>query len=136
MDVSLVLVGLTVNPPPCAAQQRAANCSGMPGSVSPLAYLACPPNASLQLLPEAGATQERRLEAVSCKALFGWARPCACLSDHLVRLKQERRGDGEAQFLRGLEVDDQLELRGLLHRQVGGFGSLQDAVHVVGGAAK
>ena len=26
------------------------------------------PNASLQLLPEAGATQERRLEAVSCKA--------------------------------------------------------------------
>ena len=29
------------------------------------------PNASLQLLPEAGATQERRLEAVSCKALFG-----------------------------------------------------------------
>jgi hypothetical protein len=29
------------------------------------------PNARLQLLPEAGATQERRLEAVSCKALFG-----------------------------------------------------------------
>jgi hypothetical protein len=28
------------------------------------------PNASLQLLPEAAATQERRLEAVSCKALF------------------------------------------------------------------
>ena len=25
MDVSLVLVGLTVNPPPCAAQQRAEN---------------------------------------------------------------------------------------------------------------
>jgi len=30
-----------------------------------------PSNASLQLLPEAGATQERTLEAVSCKALFG-----------------------------------------------------------------
>jgi hypothetical protein len=28
----LVLVDLTVNPPPCAAQQRAENCSGMPGS--------------------------------------------------------------------------------------------------------
>ena len=28
-------------------------------------------NASLQLLPEAGATQERRLEAVACKPLFG-----------------------------------------------------------------
>jgi hypothetical protein len=29
------------------------------------------PNASLQLLPEAGARHERTLEAVSCKALFG-----------------------------------------------------------------
>jgi hypothetical protein len=29
------------------------------------------PNASLHLLPEAGATQERTLEAVRCKALFG-----------------------------------------------------------------
>ena len=27
-------------------------------------------NTSLQLLPEAGATEERTLEAVSCKALF------------------------------------------------------------------
>jgi len=32
------------------------------------------PNASLQLLPTAGATQERRLEAVSWKALLGPAR--------------------------------------------------------------
>ncbi len=29
------------------------------------------PNASLQLLPEATARNEWRLEAVSCKALFG-----------------------------------------------------------------
>jgi hypothetical protein len=29
------------------------------------------PNASLQLLSEAGARHERTLEAVSCKALFG-----------------------------------------------------------------
>ena len=29
------------------------------------------PNASLQLLPKAEATKERRLEAVSCKALLG-----------------------------------------------------------------
>jgi hypothetical protein len=28
------------------------------------------PNANLHLLPEAGATQERRLEAVRCKALL------------------------------------------------------------------
>jgi len=36
------------------------------------------PNASLQLLPEAGA--QRTLEAVSCKALFGSAWRCALLS--------------------------------------------------------
>jgi hypothetical protein len=36
------------------------------------------PNASLQLLPEAGATQERTLEAVSCKALFGGMRTSTC----------------------------------------------------------
>src|SRR5262245_55451300 len=34
------------------------------------------PNASLHLLPEAAATQERRLEAVRCKALLGGAREC------------------------------------------------------------
>ena len=33
-------------------------------------------NASLHLLPEAAATQERRLEAVRCKALLGGAREC------------------------------------------------------------
>jgi hypothetical protein len=55
MDVRLVLVGLTVNPPPCAAQQRAEHCSGMPGSVSSLVYLTCPPNAQAHLLPEAAA---------------------------------------------------------------------------------
>ena len=29
--------------------------------------------------------------------------------DYLIGLKEERRGDGQAQFLRGLQVDDQLE---------------------------
>jgi hypothetical protein len=33
------------------------------------------PNASLQLLPEAGT--QWRLEAVSCKALFGWEKRAA-----------------------------------------------------------
>jgi hypothetical protein len=65
----LVLVDLTVNPPPCAAQQRAENCSGMPGSASPLAHLTCPPNAGPQLLPKAAA--KRRLEAVSCRPIIG-----------------------------------------------------------------
>ena len=46
-----------------------------------------PPNASLQLLPTAGARHERRLLAVSCKALFG-AEPGM----------QDRLGDCSANF--------------------------------------
>jgi hypothetical protein len=36
--------------------------------------------------------------------------------DHLIRPEQERRGNGEAERLGGLEVDEQLEFRGPLHR--------------------
>src|SRR6516162_9905135 len=52
--------------------------------------------------------------------------------DYLIGLEEERRGDGQAQFLRGLQVDDQLELHGLLHGQVGGLGTLQDLIHIPG----
>jgi hypothetical protein len=40
--------------------------------------------------------------------------PCAYLLDHLVRLEEEHRGKREAQFLRRLEVDDEMELHDLL----------------------
>src|SRR4029453_191111 len=55
------------------------------------------------------------------------------LLDHLIRPPQERRRDGQAERLGGLEVDDQLKLRGLLYGQVGGIGAFQDLVHVGGG---
>jgi hypothetical protein len=42
------------------------------------------------------------------------------LFNHLIRSREERRGDRQAEGLRGLQIDDQLELRGLLHGQVGG----------------
>ena len=41
--------------------------------------------------------------------------------DHLVRPQQQRRRDRQAERLGGLEVDDQLELGGLLDGEVGGF---------------
>src|SRR5262249_28073158 len=44
-------------------------------------------------------------------------RKLASLPDHLVRQHQEVRGNGEPECLGGLEVDDQLEFRRLLHRQ-------------------
>src|ERR1043166_4285981 len=63
--------------------------------------------------------------------------PVSALSlDHLVRLEEQRRRHREAKGLGGLEVDDQLELRGLLYRQVGGLGAFQDLIHVVGSAPK
>ena len=56
------------------------------------------------------------------------------LLDHLVRLEEEHRGDREAKRLCGLEVDDELELHGLLDGQVRGLGALQNLVHIGSGA--
>ena len=53
-------------------------------------------------------------------------RKVASLPDHLIRLEEDHRGDGQAQFLRGLQVDDQLELHGPFHREIGWLGTLED----------
>src|SRR5262249_51555650 len=50
-------------------------------------------------------------------------------ANHLVRLEEERRGNGEPQGLRGFEVDDQFVLRRLLHGEVGGVSALQYLVY-------
>src|SRR2546427_111404 len=55
--------------------------------------------------------------------------------NHLIRPQQQRGWDGEAERFRGLEVDDQLELGGLLDGQISGLGALQDLVDEVRGAA-
>src|SRR5215475_676223 len=60
---------------------------------------------------------------------------CRSLDD-FIRPLQQRRRDREPQRLRGLEVDQQLELRWLLDREVGGLGTLEDLVHVGCGAAE
>jgi hypothetical protein len=48
------------------------------------------------------------------------------LLNHLVGAQQERFGDGQPDRLGGLHIDDQLEFCRLLHRQVRGFGALQN----------
>jgi hypothetical protein len=55
--------------------------------------------------------------------------------DHLVGAQQERLRNGEPERLGGLEIDGQIELRGLLHRQVSRLGALQDLVHIDGATA-
>src|SRR5205085_11104388 len=62
-------------------------------------------------------------------------RQSSCLTsspDHLMGLQEDGRGNRQAQGLGGLRVDDQLELGGLLHGEVGGIGSFENLVHIGG----
>lgn len=52
------------------------------------------------------------------------------LFDHLISAGKQRRRDGQPQRLRGLEVDDQLELDRLLDRKVFRLSALED--HLMG----
>src|SRR4030095_10317143 len=80
-----------------------------------------------------------RMSSTSRSAQQGTVMPSrsarACLLDHLIRLEKKRRGDGQAERLGGLEVDDQLELRGLLDRQVRRLGTLENFVRIGGSSA-
>jgi hypothetical protein len=60
---------------------------------------------------------------------------CRVSADHLGRLEEQRRRDGEAQGLGGLKVDHQLEFRGLLDRQIGWFGTIENLAYEGAGAA-
>src|SRR5215471_5762057 len=51
--------------------------------------------------------------------------------DHFIRSIQQRLRNAEIDLLRCFQIDHQLKLRGLLDRQIGGLGSLQDSVHVI-----
>src|SRR5207245_1440358 len=101
--------------------------------------------------PRLKAGTQRSLEGVGCSAWFGGVRPvlyssstfhdliwllCIPLSDHLIRLEEDMWGNRQPERLGSLEVDDQLELHRLLHRQVGGLGAFEDLVHIGGGAAE
>jgi hypothetical protein len=55
------------------------------------------------------------------------------LFDHLVGAGKQRRWHGETEHLRGLEVDEQLDLRGLNDRQVGRLVALENPAGVDAG---
>jgi hypothetical protein len=52
------------------------------------------------------------------------------LFDYLVGTGEERLGDREADCLGGPEIDDQLDFRRLLDREVGGFLSLENSADI------
>jgi hypothetical protein len=61
--------------------------------------------------------------------------PLASL-DHFIRRGQQRWRHGEAQGFGGLEIDDQLETRRLLDRQIAGLGAFQDLVDIAAARRK
>ena len=54
----------------------------------------------------------------------------SCSFDHLVGAGEQRRWHLEPERIRGLEVDDKLELGRLLDRQIGGPFTLEDAIDI------
>src|SRR5215510_955311 len=63
---------------------------------------------------------------------YGPKADIATLFDHLVCAQQERLRDREADFFRGLEIEDELEFRGLLDRQIGWLSATRDPVDILG----
>ena len=57
------------------------------------------------------------------------------LFDHLVGASEQGERHGDAERLRRLQVDNQLDLGRLLHRQVGRLFAFQDAARVDAGKA-
>src|SRR5262249_46298026 len=58
------------------------------------------------------------------------------LFDHLVSPCEHLRWNRQSNLFRGLQVDDKLKLRRLLHRQISRLGAFQDLVHVNSRAPK
>src|SRR5437762_1592802 len=56
--------------------------------------------------------------------------PALALLDDLVGAVEQRGRHGEAERAGGFQVDDQLELGRLLHRQIGRLGAVQDLCDV------
>src|SRR5438876_9137397 len=55
--------------------------------------------------------------------------------DHLVRAQDQRLRYQEPEGPRGFEVDDEIQFRGLLDRQIAWLGAFEDLVNVGGGPA-
>src|SRR6266446_1386715 len=56
--------------------------------------------------------------------------------DHLVSAGEQRRRHSEAEHLCGPQVDDELELGRLLHREISGLGAPENFIDVAGGTPK
>src|SRR5215471_8035232 len=74
--------------------------------------------------------QKRTLELSRVMSALSQKRTLGGLFNHLVGQLLQRQGHIEAECLRGLEVDHQLELGGRLNRQLAWFRALEDAIDI------
>ena len=134
---------------------RALLCIGNVNTLCVERHLGSKPNAGSE--PRLEAEAQRTLEGVGSSALFGsdsargsahgrapfFIAPRAIDSasrvhgdlhsaDNLVCLEQDHGRQREPEGLRGLEIDDEFDLHGLLHWEFGGCGPSQDFVDVDG----
>src|SRR5262249_26145360 len=81
---------------------------------------------------------ERAMHTVSRTQLRRWRQAIygASSFDHPVRTHKQRLRYGQAEHLRGFQVDHQLELGRLLDRQVAWFRALENAIDVMGRPTK
>src|SRR4051794_19873856 len=77
-----------------------------------------------------GSPPRRRRRGPGIVARTAQASSSLRFPDDLGRLEEDGGGNGEAEGFRGLEVDDQLELAGLLHREITRLGAFQNLVHI------
>ena len=70
-------------------------------------------------------------------ALCPWPFAHCWLSfNDLIRPRQHIRRNRQADLLRRLQIDDELELHRLLHGEISGLAAFQYLVHIGGGAAE
>src|SRR4029450_10818908 len=79
-----------------------------------------------------GGEVEARITPMIRRLIRSTRHQLPAITHHLVRT--QCRGPSKAERLGGPEIDYQLELCGLLNREVGGLGPLQDLIHEGGSA--
>src|SRR5262249_8226804 len=98
----------------------------------------CRPQATLKLRPASPLKADIASlpRYVPLRATNGLVHPqhTASLFDPLLSKREPARREGETQCPGNFRIEDKLEFRGPLDRQIGGLGALEDAVDIIGQA--